>query len=115
MWSETVEFAAIAMSKPRVDSKTRAYMPDIAVVPLLFAVVRNCHCYITEKQALHLLQTADRQEGLWHSGIAALVAARFLILTADEPATSFMQEASVILKVLRIVVNPHEEESVISI
>lgn len=117
LWSESIEFGAIALSNPWADTTMRTYVPDIAVVHLLFAIVRHCAHEATRKQALALLKTAERQEGLWHSGLTLAVAERFLTLIDGKDGDGKGETAALpgedgeLSDAMRIIVSPDAEES----
>ncbi|KAI1501099.1 hypothetical protein F5X99DRAFT_212928 [Biscogniauxia marginata] len=59
-----------------------SFSADLGVVPPLFVVATKCRDPLTRRQAIQLLRTSSRREGMWDSELAARIG--YWIMTIEE-------------------------------
>ncbi|KAK7757195.1 hypothetical protein SLS62_000744 [Diatrype stigma] len=50
-----------------------SFSADLGIVPPLFVVATKCRDHLTRRQAIQLLRTSSRREGMWDSELAARI------------------------------------------
>ncbi|KAI1131922.1 hypothetical protein F5Y10DRAFT_25814 [Nemania abortiva] len=61
-----------------------SFSADLGIVPPLFVVATKCRDHLTRQQAIQLLRTSSRREGMWDSELCALIGSWIAKIEEDE-------------------------------
>ncbi|KAI1342123.1 hypothetical protein F5Y15DRAFT_332525 [Xylariaceae sp. FL0016] len=61
-----------------------SFSADLGIVPPLFVVATKCRDPITRRQAIQLLRTSSRREGMWDSGLTASIGQWIATIEEDD-------------------------------
>ncbi|KAI1138773.1 hypothetical protein F5Y05DRAFT_350454 [Hypoxylon sp. FL0543] len=64
-----------------------SFSADLGIVPPLFVVATKCRDATTRRQAIQLLRTSSRREGMWDSELAAHIGMWIMTIEEDDDGT----------------------------
>lgn len=73
-------------SAPKVQP---SFSADLGIVPPLYVVATKCRDPKLRRQAIHLLRSSARREGMWDSELTARIAEWVMLVEEDHPSTMY--------------------------
>ncbi|KAI5865522.1 hypothetical protein GGS23DRAFT_559636 [Durotheca rogersii] len=71
-----------------------SFSADLGIVPPLFVVATKCRDPLTRRQAIQLLRTSSRREGMWDSELAARIGSWVMEIEEDDATEDYRRPPS---------------------